>query len=1704
MKQKRNLLLGVLCTVLVLALGLGFGWGGRRPVNAADADFSQSGNLISLPTTATKIYDQHTTWGTKPFLSCSGGVLTTGVPAGADLLYYLSNNYFSLPSPVSGAKRVPLFDGTQRELSELHLYYACDVKVTSAYTNDYAWGFGFGKDADGQQVGMSVGVAGGTFRLVYNYGTSTSSGGYLKYEAVAAGTGVPDYQPVRYELDQAIKLEMYLYRNTVTVCVDGKPVLVDYRLPDRLQTYDCALKTSRAALTVTNPVLKIAERTALLRPAEFTAYNNNVEPLADGDTLYDDFNMGAGTLVCKEGALTLNAMVGDGVYQLPAALSGLGFFAKSDGGTLAFADTAVYYAFTVDYLSVQSAWYEVGLAFGYDELGQMNILSTTGTNGAYALKYTNGPGQDKDKYYYQMGRGVPGFSTSRTAPAAGERTRLEYIYLNRELSLYIDNVQVAKIATDSLNAPLFGLFLSQCTVKISDMEMKILADTDLAAMRHDFAPAAERAEIGKAESSVMSDGNRYFDKTGTSGGSIATDDGQLVYVNVEKGSAMGGSAAVAADALNLEYELGRIRAEGSLQLALEDGGEELLSVVHTAGSRSLELRLRQGARELAAIRFADYYASNSYTVRLLTADGKVTLFVSDGKTVRTAQAAFDGGGRRGKMSLRSAAPCMQASRYCILLRDAGGVAPVSFAGNGGTVNAEHYLAGVGRAARFAPSAAKSGDVFVNWTAGGREIGYYTPVAAGDLADGVLALQANYLQGNLLLALRQEVGTFTAEKPSLVRETAGGATLFDETEGSCGHIYREELGSVVWAAAGRTVSTSTPVSLDGYRLSYLLGNRSAAGTVFGGWFTDEAFTQRFDFSQPLASSADLALYARAIQLPTYEGYDLALDDKVVRLHEYFPTSLNTVEVWCKLPTVLSHENVLFSDVNPFISYPTQLSVKTDGTLYWCWNNQEVLWYVRNVDLRTDTWTHVAIVRDEEADEFRCYVNAELVAVQRGAGTDMYINLSNPYGAEPLCFGSDGRELDLFEGRIGEIRFWSEVHSLDELRDNLVADLTGDEEGLLCAWDFTSYTMDPASADKTGELCMGVIQGKGEHPADAYLTKQYVDLDLEVKGDYSFALIPDTQFLSCDYVLGGDYTEFLDATYGWFRDNAARFNLQCVIHLGDMSQQDKPEEWKLMADYFNTLDGIVPYALVPGNHDYANMNTNDKNGTGNFNAAFDYDKIAAWDSFGGAFEEGKLDNTYQLFNVGVAKYMVMTLEYNPRQEVYDWACAAVEKYSDYNVIINTHGYLSEEKKFGQRVIPNIWEKLGKLYPNIVMINCGHLDSSEIYCRKSAGDHGNEVVELLADFQDYRYGGDGAIVLLQFAEDGKKCYVNTYTPYYDKFYKMNNQFELTFQVVPPRQVTRTREYNGGAEQTILEGETVVLDLADYFAFSDARDSFATATVAAGTGSVSGSRVTLRASRLGRTQETIRVSLYDGSCAELTVKLLVRSKSEILGGSDQGGRAEKLLLGEAFSLDLERYFAIDNSPGGSATFADLLLTASAGRVEGSRLTYTPTSAGEQTLTVTAALADGKQAQLNITLDVREPDRVTASESYLEDAATAGEEYALDLRTYFSATGDSSFSDLSFTTTAGRVENGVLRLTPDAAGTVGVTVTAVLKSGASARLEIALEVKAAEGNDTPPPPPPSGGCNSAAAGPLAGLGILTLVASLCGVGRKRARKGRP
>lgn len=299
----------------------------------------------------------------------------------------------------------------------------------------------------------------------------------------------------------------------------------------------------------------------------------------------------------------------------------------------------------------------------------------------------------------------------------------------------------------------------------------------------------------------------------------------------------------------------------------------------------------------------------------------------------------------------------------------------------------------------------------------------------------------------------------------------------------------------------------------------------------------------------------------------------------------------------------------------------------------------------------------------------------------------------------------------------------------------------------------------------------------------------------KETFEFVVLPDTQ----TYV--EEYPEIYLHQMQWLANNKERFSF--ALHVGDITQNNNGKEWDIAKKGFNIIDGKVPYSFALGNHDMGSESGKfaDTRNTSLANAFFSVKEIP---NLIGSFPAGKVDNLLSEFKIGNQKWMVLSLEFGPRNKTIAWANEMIANYPEHNFIINTHAHIYEDstlhdgedwwlpenygigEETGEEAPNNggqLWEKLIKKYDNISMVFSGHILKTGVGTLVSEGENGNKVYQMLANYQKgvegSENGGNGFLRIIKVDPKNEKIEVNTYSPWLDEFNKEQEQ-DFSFQNV------------------------------------------------------------------------------------------------------------------------------------------------------------------------------------------------------------------------------------------------------------------------------------------------------------------------------------
>ncbi len=301
-------------------------------------------------------------------------------------------------------------------------------------------------------------------------------------------------------------------------------------------------------------------------------------------------------------------------------------------------------------------------------------------------------------------------------------------------------------------------------------------------------------------------------------------------------------------------------------------------------------------------------------------------------------------------------------------------------------------------------------------------------------------------------------------------------------------------------------------------------------------------------------------------------------------------------------------------------------------------------------------------------------------------------------------------------------------------------------------------------------------------------------------FTIVALPDTQCY-CDTRLkqsartwnNGDLRRYFFTQTEWARDNQKRLNISFLVHEGDIVQTDFPEEWAIARDAMSRLDGVVPYCLCLGNHDFGYKKTDKSefsyttafDRSTHFNEYFPRAKYSQRAEFGGTYKEDRHNNSWYHFESMGLKFMIISLECKPQDQVLEWANNVVKEHPDHRVIVLTHSYLNADKtrtSIGFNVNGNlgedIWHKFVKRHKNVFMVLCGHVLGEALLT--STGVHGNQVHQILSDYQGLNNGGESWLRYMVFVPAENKIKVFTYNPDLEKHNETpSSRFDLKYSM-------------------------------------------------------------------------------------------------------------------------------------------------------------------------------------------------------------------------------------------------------------------------------------------------------------------------------------
>ena len=268
--------------------------------------------------------------------------------------------------------------------------------------------------------------------------------------------------------------------------------------------------------------------------------------------------------------------------------------------------------------------------------------------------------------------------------------------------------------------------------------------------------------------------------------------------------------------------------------------------------------------------------------------------------------------------------------------------------------------------------------------------------------------------------------------------------------------------------------------------------------------------------------------------------------------------------------------------------------------------------------------------------------------------------------------------------------------------------------------------------------------------------------------TIVMLPDTQMYS------KSRPDLFHAQTRWIRQNREKENIVFVTQVGDIvnDRGKAKDQWAVATGAMATLDGVVPWGVAIGNHDFDG--SADKTAATVFLEHFGPKRFHGRPWYGGAAPNGL--SSYQLFSGAGVDFIALQLEIDIPDPAIAWAVDVLRRHPTRAAIVSTHAYLKGRDGETRNTRPaydkngnsgeQVWNKLIRGNPQIFAVLCGHEGRTDEYHQISTNDAGNKVLEMLADYQKRSNGGDGWLRLIRLVPSDGRIEVRTYSPALDRF--------------------------------------------------------------------------------------------------------------------------------------------------------------------------------------------------------------------------------------------------------------------------------------------------------------------------------------------------
>ncbi|NMO96018.1 metallophosphoesterase [Paenibacillus lemnae] len=261
------------------------------------------------------------------------------------------------------------------------------------------------------------------------------------------------------------------------------------------------------------------------------------------------------------------------------------------------------------------------------------------------------------------------------------------------------------------------------------------------------------------------------------------------------------------------------------------------------------------------------------------------------------------------------------------------------------------------------------------------------------------------------------------------------------------------------------------------------------------------------------------------------------------------------------------------------------------------------------------------------------------------------------------------------------------------------------------------------------------------------------------DYSFVWVTDTQFLT------ELYPHIQQEQFEWIVNNKEELNIQYLFHTGDLvNDPGAVYQWERADAYMKMIEEAnIPNGVLAGNHDVGSYDWDYTT----YSQYFGEDRYKDQSYYGESYKDNR--GHYDLISIEGNDYIMMYMGWGVEEEDIEWMNDVLAEYPDRIAFLSFHDYLlsnGTRSKAGNE----LYEKVVVPNANVAVVLSGHYTGANLL-EDQLDDNGDGAVDrtvyqMLADYQGHAEGGSGYLRLFHVDQESGQIYVNTYSPYLDKY--------------------------------------------------------------------------------------------------------------------------------------------------------------------------------------------------------------------------------------------------------------------------------------------------------------------------------------------------